>query len=160
MLEGVTDCDGSLLEFLLLSLLPSLPFGCSLAWSLAGSGLVLAEEDLQGGRLYGGGDVDDFLEPWDTERDVLGTDSGQMEGVQRHLGRRLTHALGADAPHHFAGVDQGVLEPSLDLIDQPVEGLLRKPVLLRATLDDLLRSQVIPEVDLHEASGVCVGRHE
>lgn len=160
MLEGVTDCDRCLFEPPFLSLLPRSPFGRSLAASLGGGYLVLAEEDLERRRLNGRRDVDDFLEPWDTERDILGTDSRQMEGVQRHLGRGLTHTLGTNATHHFAGVDQGVLEPGLDLVHQPVEGLLREPLLLRATLDDLLGGQVVPEVDFHQAGSVCVGRHE
>ena len=160
MLEGVTDCDCCLFEPPFLGLLPRRPFGRSLASPLGGGLLVLKEEDLERRRLDRRRDVDDFLEPWDTERDILGSDSRQMEGVQRHLGRRLTHTLGTDASHHFARVDQGVLEPGLDLIHQPVEGLLREPLLLRASPDDLLGSQVVPEVDFHEPGGVSVGRHE
>lgn len=160
MLECVADSDGGLLELRLLSGLARLPFFRSLRGPLAGCGLVLPQEYLEGRRLLGGCDVDDFLEPWYTERDVLGTDSGQMESVESHLRRGLPHALRSDASHHLAGVDQGILEPGLDLFHQPVEGLPREPLLLRAALDDLLRRQVVPEVDLHQASGVSIRRHE
>jgi len=48
--------------------------------------------------------VDDFLDTRDSESDVHGGDTGEMESLQGHLGSWFTNRLGADGAHRRPGL--------------------------------------------------------
>lgn len=63
------------------------------------------EENGEGGRLGPLGDVDDFLETRHTQGHVLGGDTGEVEGVEGHLGGWFTEALGCKGANHLTWTD-------------------------------------------------------
>ena len=108
---------------------------------LTGSVLVLAvfglQEDPDGRRLDRLCHIDDLFEPGDTQCHVCGGHSCRMEGVEGHLGGRLTHALCTDAASHLSWVGKAALKPRPDFSEQPIEGCLGEPLLL----DDMLGAE-------------------
>jgi hypothetical protein len=118
--------------------------------------VLLLQEDLQRWSLDVLGDVDDLLHPGDTERHIFGGDASKVEGVQGHLGRRLSKALSSHTADHLARMDQALLKLGLDFSKNPVE---RASVELLVD-DHVLRVQDRLDVDPQEHGGVRVGIDE
>ena len=76
------------------------------AWRTV-AGLALLHGDLHDGGLdLAARGHDNFTQTRDTEGDVLGTDAGKMEGVERHLRGWLADGLRGQQADRFAGVHQ------------------------------------------------------
>ena len=82
---------------------------------------VLSQRHGERRRLDLLGDVDELLEAGHTERDVLGGDTGEVEGVQSHLRRGLTDGLRGDCADAVARGRERHFEAGLNLADDPVE---------------------------------------
>lgn len=108
--------------------------------------VLFLQVDLQAGCLDVLGYIYDLLQAWDTESHVLRGDASIVEGVQGHLGGRLTEGLCGNRAHHLSWVHDSLLKAGLDLTDDPVECLCRQAL----SLDHVLCAQHRTQVDLKE----------
>ena len=108
---------------------------------LAVPGRVSGQINRQTGRLDRLRDVDDLRQARDAQGNVLGGDSGKVEGVERHLRRRLADRLGRHRAHDLARVRHGREEARLDLSDQPLERVRGQAVFPQNALGGQRRPQ-------------------
>lgn len=108
------------------------------------------QEDLQRGSLDVLSNIDDLLDTRDSECDVLGRDTGIMEGVKGHLSGGLTYGLSGNGSNHLTRVGNGLIEARPDFTNHPVERMLSQPL----SLNHRFGVQHRPQIDLKEPGGV------
>ena len=82
------------------------------------------------GRLDVLGGVQQLLQPRHSQRHVLVRNTCQVEGVQRHLGRRLADRLRRHRTNGLASRGKRLVELGLNFLEQPIEALLADSVSL------------------------------
>mmetsp|Transcript_26864 Transcript_26864/g.76935 ORF Transcript_26864/g.76935 Transcript_26864/m.76935 type:complete len:782 (+) Transcript_26864:965-3310(+) len=123
---------------------------------------VAREEDRQRRGPHRLRHVDDLLQTRHAEGHVLGTDAGEVEGVESHLRGRLPDTLGGQDTDGLSWMCASLHEALLDLSAEPIEGLLCQAILH----EDLLGAQVAADVGVEDdlrvvlhlaADGVTLG---